>query len=99
MTEANGMVDEGFLQRYRQLLDAEDTAFDELEHAYEDGDRAHYDHEFAEWQAIVERRQSLLERYGLPPVQAGVRAQASTRCAWRQGRRACPPSRSRPPRR
>ena len=40
MTEANGVVDEGFLQRYRQLLDAEDTAFDELEHAYEDGDRA-----------------------------------------------------------
>ena len=27
--------------------------FNELEHAYEDGDRAHYDHEFAEWQAIV----------------------------------------------
>ena len=76
MTEANGVVDEGFLQRYRQLLDAEDAAFDELEHAYEDGDRAHYDHEFAEWQAIVERRQALLERHGLAPMQAGVRAQA-----------------------
>ncbi len=42
MAEANGVVDEGFMRRYRQLLDAEDTAFDELEHAYEDGDRAHF---------------------------------------------------------
>ena len=47
-----------------------------LEHAYEDGDRANYDHEFAEWQAIVERRQTLLERHGLAPMQAGVRAEA-----------------------
>ena len=70
------VVTEHFLARYRALLDAEDCAFDELEHAYEDGDRAHYDHEFAEWQAIVERRQTLLERHGLSPMQAGVRAQA-----------------------
>jgi hypothetical protein len=76
MTEANGVVDEGFLRRYRQLLDAEDTAFDELEHAYEDGDRAHFDHDFAEWQAIVERRLTFLERNGLAPVEAEVRAQA-----------------------
>ena len=76
MTEANGVVDEGFLRRYRQLLDAEDTAFDELEHAYEDGDRAHFDHDFAEWQAIVERRLTFLERHGLAPVKAGARAQA-----------------------
>jgi hypothetical protein len=76
MTEANGVVDEGFLRRYRQLLDAEDTAFDELEHAYEDGDRAHYDHDFAEWQSIVERRHSLLERHGLAPFasELGTRA-------------------------
>ncbi|HMG25531.1 MAG TPA: hypothetical protein VKH36_01825 [Acidimicrobiia bacterium] len=68
MSEANGVVDEGFLRRYRQLLDAEDAAFDELEHAYEDGDRAHYDHDFAEWQSIVERRMTLLERNGLAPL-------------------------------
>jgi hypothetical protein len=76
MTEANGVVDEGFLRRYRQLLDAEDAAFDELEHAYEDGDRAHYDHDFAEWQSIVERRMSFLERNGLAPVAAGLRTEA-----------------------
>jgi hypothetical protein len=76
MTEANGVVDEGFLRRYRQLLDAEDAAFDELEHAYEDGDRTHYDHDFAEWQSIVERRMSFLERHGLAPYAAGLRTQA-----------------------
>ena len=76
MTEANGVVDEGFLRRYRQLLDAEEAAFDELEHAYEDGDRAHYDHDFAEWQSIVGRRMSFLERNGLAPVAAGLRTQA-----------------------
>ena len=42
-TYGNGsdVIDEGFLRRYRELLDAEDAAFDELEHAYEEGDRAH----------------------------------------------------------
>ena len=76
MTEANGVVDEGFLRRYRQLLDAEDAAFDELEHASEDGDRAHYDHDFAEWQSIVERRYSFLERHGLAPFASELRARA-----------------------
>ena len=65
MAEANGVVDEGFLRRYRQLLDAEDAAFDELEHAYEDGDRAHYDHDLAKWRSIVERRFRFLDRHGL----------------------------------
>ena len=36
-------IDDHFLLKYRELLDAEDMAFDELEHAYEDGDRAHYE--------------------------------------------------------
>ena len=76
MTEANGVVDEGFFRRYRELLDADDAAFDELEHASEDGDRAHYDHDFAEWQSIVARRLSFLERNGLMPLASGVRAQA-----------------------
>ena len=47
------MIDEGFLRRYRELLDAEDAAFDELEHAYEDGDRAHYDADLATWKTAV----------------------------------------------
>ena len=36
------VVDEHFLNRYRALLDAEDAAFDELEHASEDGDRQQF---------------------------------------------------------
>lgn len=72
MGEANGVVDEGFLRRYRQLLDAEDAAFDELEHAIEDGDRAHYDHDLALWQSAVERRLTFLERYELLPLGSGV---------------------------
>ena len=33
-----GVLDDQALRRYRELLDAEDAAFDELEHAYEEGD-------------------------------------------------------------
>jgi hypothetical protein len=61
-------VDEHFLSKYRQLLDAEDAAFDELEHAYEDGDRAHFEVDFSEWRAAVERRLSYLERRGMAPA-------------------------------
>jgi hypothetical protein len=32
-----GVVDDHMLSQYRVLLDREDAAFDELEHAYEDG--------------------------------------------------------------
>jgi len=70
MSESNGVIDDGFLRRYRQLLDAEDTAFDELEHAYEDGDRAHYDHDLEEWQQVVTRKLAFLERHGLSPVRS-----------------------------
>ncbi len=37
------VIDDHFLARYRALLDAEDKAFDELEHAFEDGDRSHFE--------------------------------------------------------
>ncbi len=59
------VVDETFLRRYRELLDAEDSAFDELEHAFEDGDRDHFDSDMAAWRSIVGRRISFLERRGL----------------------------------
>src|SRR5262245_52530399 len=53
MPETDGLVkggvDDHFFRRYRELLDAEDSAFDELEHAYEDGDRVHFEHDLAEW--------------------------------------------------
>ena len=49
-------VDDHFLYRYRELLDAEEQAFDELEHASEDGDRATYDEEFELWIKAVEAK-------------------------------------------
>jgi hypothetical protein len=67
------VVNEGFLRRYRALLDAEDAAFDELEHAYEDGDREHFLADLAAWELCVERRQAFLARRGIVPL-AGVGA-------------------------
>lgn len=59
------VIDDHVLQRYRELLDAEDAAFDELEHAFEDGDRAHFEADLASWQAAVERKLNYLRRLGL----------------------------------
>jgi hypothetical protein len=63
-----GLIDEGFFRRYRQLLDAEDAAFDELEHSYEDGARARFDTDLAAWRASVERRVAFLERHQISPA-------------------------------
>ncbi len=60
------VVNEGFLTRYRVLLDAEDTAFDELEHAYEDGDREHFLADLTAWAHTIERRLAFLARVGIP---------------------------------
>ncbi len=59
------VLNDAFLRRYRELLDAEDTAFDELEHAYEEGDRAHYGADYALWQTSLERKLAFLERRGI----------------------------------
>ncbi len=64
-------IDESFFRRYRELLDAEDAAFDELEHAYEDGDRAHFQEDLAVWLSVTGRRQSFLERHGFTPAPTG----------------------------
>jgi hypothetical protein len=66
----DGQIDEGFFRRYRELLDAEDAAFDELEHAYEEGDRATFEQDLGNWRSIVDRRRSFLERHGFMPVPA-----------------------------
>ena len=63
-------IDEAFFRRYRELLDAEDTAFDELEHAYEDGNRQHFEQELSQWRIVVERRHGFLERQGFAPLPA-----------------------------
>ena len=64
------VIDDQFLTRYRALLDAEDAAFDELEHAFEDGDRAHFDADLCAWRSAVERKLGYLHRLGvvLPPT-------------------------------
>ena len=58
-------VDDHFFRRYRALLDAEDCAFDELEHAYEDGDRTAFDSDLGVWRSAVSRRETFLETNGL----------------------------------
>jgi len=67
------VVDDQFLTKYRNLLDAEDAAFDELEHCYEEGDRANFDSDLSAWRAAVERKLSYLHRLGLvgPPALTG----------------------------
>ena len=59
------VIDEHFLTKYRSLLDAEDAAFDELEHAYEDGDRPHFDEELALWQQAIVKRIEFLRKKGI----------------------------------
>ncbi len=63
------VIDDGFLAKYRSLLDAEDAAFDELEHACEDGDRAHFEADLKVWREAIERKLCYLHRLGvvLPP--------------------------------
>ncbi len=66
------MIDDGFLRRYRELLDAEDAAFDELEHAVEEGDRAHYELDLESWKSTVAKRSAFLERHGYTPAAASA---------------------------
>lgn len=58
-------IDDHFLLRYRQLLDAEDAAFDEVEHACEDGDRSHFDEEMVVWQDSLAKKLSFLSSAGI----------------------------------
>src|SRR5437588_10700541 len=70
------VVTEHFLARYRALLDAEDCAFDELEHAYEDGDRDHFSMDLDAWQRAVARRLTYLQQAGVELNQAQPAFQA-----------------------
>jgi len=66
-----GMIDEGFFRKYREMMDAEDAAFDDLEHAYEDGDRTRYEQDLGAWRTQVEKRTAFLGRHGLMVVPTG----------------------------
>ncbi len=59
-----GVIDDHMLHTYRELLDQEDAAFDELEHAYEDGDRDHFDVDLSEWAKAAQKRLAYLRRMG-----------------------------------
>jgi hypothetical protein len=65
MVAVPGVLDDQSLRRYRELLDAEDAAFDELEHACEDGDRAHFDSDFAAWRQALVQKLAFLQRAGI----------------------------------
>jgi hypothetical protein len=60
-----GVIDDRMLQKYRELLDQEDAAFDELEHAYEDGDRDHFVEDLSHWTQAAQKRLAYLKRMGL----------------------------------
>ena len=58
-------IDDHFLLKYRALLDAEDLAFDELEHACEVGDRRQFDQDMADWQTALEHKLVFLHNHGI----------------------------------
>jgi hypothetical protein len=58
-------IDDHFLLRYRELLDAEDAAFDEVEHACEEGNRPHFDEEMTVWRASLARKLTFLTNAGI----------------------------------
>ena len=63
-----GVIDDQVFRNYRSLLDAEDEAFDELEHAYEDGDRDHFEQDFAAWREALARKLGYLDHLGVDLV-------------------------------
>jgi hypothetical protein len=62
---AREVFDDQALRRYRELIDEEDAAFDELEHAYEEGDRAHFEADLQAWREVLERKVAFLRRHGI----------------------------------
>ena len=59
------MFDDHSLQKYRTLLDAEDEAFDALEHACEDGDRSTWEIDVVAWQNALLQKIAYLQSLGL----------------------------------
>ena len=67
-------IDDHFLLRYRELLDAEDAAFDEVEHACEEGNRSHFDAEMVIWQDTVAKKLHFLTSAWIDIPALGVTA-------------------------
>jgi hypothetical protein len=64
-TKVHQPIDDHFLLKYRALLDAEDVAFDELEHACEEGDRTQFDKDMIDWRNALEHKLVFLANAGL----------------------------------
>jgi hypothetical protein len=64
------VMNDHFLLRYRELMDAEDQAFDELEHACEDGDGPHFIEEMGIWMTALRAKLAFLERSGFEVLAA-----------------------------
>ncbi len=59
------LLDDHALRHYRELLDAEDSAFDELEHCCEDGDRGQFEADYDAWQRALAAKLAFLRRIGV----------------------------------
>ena len=67
-----GVFDDQALRRYRELLDAEDAAFDELEHAYEEGDRTRFEADLDAWRGALSSKITFLSRMGFEVPSAAI---------------------------
>ncbi len=58
-------IDDHLLVRYRELLDAEDQAFSEMEHDFEEGDAERFARDREAWLRAIHQRVSFLDACGL----------------------------------
>lgn len=61
----HAVLDDHALRQYRELLDAEDAAFDELEHCCEEGNRDQFEVDYETWQQALSAKLSFLRRAGI----------------------------------
>ena len=59
------VIDDHVLARYRELADAENAAFDEMEHAYEDGDRSLFEADLSTWLGAIRSKLAFLSQIGV----------------------------------
>lgn len=59
-----GVIDDHILEHYRGLLDAEDSAFNDVEHAYEEGNREKFERDLKLWRSCIEAKMRYLEQCG-----------------------------------
>ena len=66
------VIDDHVLARYRALADAEIEAFDEMEHAYEEGDRTHFEMDLRSWQEAIGKKLAFLREMGIEMPQPAL---------------------------